>query len=85
MQEVEVKFKLNNTIYGDVVDKISNQYSIQLSEKLQNDAIFLLPEQIDKPIIVGSKIMRIRRVKDASGEKEIMTLKVQTTQDLVSY
>lgn len=84
MQEVEVKFKLNNTVYGDVVDKISNQYSIELSEKLQNDAVFLLPEQIDKPIVVGSKIMRIRRVKDISGEKEIMTLKVQTAQTLVS-
>ena len=51
-----------------------------LSGKRQIDTVFLLPEQVNSPIIPGSKIMRVRDVLDPeTGElqKSLLTLKVK--------
>ena len=84
MQEVEVKFKLTQTSYGKVLEVFKEKYNVSFSEKKQKDDIFLLPEQVDEPIVAGSKIMRVRYVEKGDELKKLLTLKVQREQALVS-
>ena len=53
----------------------------------QIDTVFLLPEQVDSPIVPGSKIMRVRDILDLeTGElrQSLMTLKIEGQAKLVS-
>lgn len=82
MKEIEVKFKIADRDY-DTVKGILEKH-LTSKEKSQRDDVFLMPEQIGKPIIAGSKIYRIRTVEVGGIKKSLFTLKVQTEKPLVS-
>ena len=88
MIEIEAKFKLSTEVSREqLIDKLAPKFSAPLAEKHQIDTVFLLPEQVDAPIVPGSKIMRVRDVLDPkSGEltKSLLTLKVQRETKLAS-
>lgn len=88
MIEIEAKFKLSTEVSREqLIDKLAPKFSASLAEKHQIDTVFLLPEQVDAPIVPGSKIMRVRDVLDPkSGEltKSLLTLKVQRETKLAS-
>ncbi len=88
MIEIEAKFKLLSNITRDnLIAILKNQLIAPISSKRQIDTIFLLPEQVDTPIIPGSKIMRVRDVLDPeTGElqRSLMTLKIERQAKLVS-
>lgn len=88
MIEIESKFKLLSNITSDnLIAILKNQLIAPISSKRQIDTIFLLPEQVDTPIIPGSKIMRVRDVLDPeTGElqRSLMTLKIERQAKLVS-
>lgn len=88
MIEIEAKFKLSAEVNREqLLEKLAPKFSAPLTEKHQIDTVFLLPEQVDAPIMPGSKIMRVRDVLDPkSGEliKSLMTLKVECETKLVS-
>ena len=88
MIEIEAKFKLLSNITRDnLIAILKNQLIAPISRKRQIDTIFLLPEQVDTPIIPGSKIMRVRDVLDPeTGElqRSLMTLKIERQAKLVS-
>lgn len=88
MIEIESKFKLvADTTRESLIATIQNQLTVPLSSKRQVDTVFLLPEQVDAPIVPGSKIMRVRDVLDPeTGElrRSLMTLKVEGQVKLVS-
>lgn len=88
MIEIEAKFKLSTEVSRtQLLDKLAPKLSAPLAEKHQIDTVFLLPEQVDAPIVPGSKIMRVRDVLDPkSGEltKSLLTLKVQRETKLAS-
>ena len=59
MIEIESKFKLvADTTRESLIATIQNRLTAPLSSKRQVDTVFLLPEQVDAPIVPGSKIMR---------------------------
>ena len=63
MIEVESKFKLASDITRDnLIAILKSQFIAPISSKHQIDTVFLLPEQVDAPIVPGSKIMRVRDV-----------------------
>lgn len=63
MIEIEAKFKLSDNMIRDkLIAVLKSQFVVPASVKHQIDTVFLLPEQVDTPIIPGSKIMRIRDV-----------------------
>jgi len=88
MIEIESKFKLLSNITSDnLIAILKNQLVTPISSKRQIDTIFLLPEQVDTPIIPGSKIMRVRNILDPeTGElqRSLMTLKIERQAKLVS-
>lgn len=88
MIEIESKFKLvADTTRESLIATIQNQLTAPLSSKRQVDTVFLLPEQVDAPIVPGSKIMRVRDVLDPeTGElrRSLMTLKVEGQVKLAS-
>ena len=88
MIEIESKFKLSANMTRDkLIAVLENQFVVPISIKHQIDTVFLLPEQVDAPIIPGSKIMRIRDVLDPkTGElqRSFMTLKIERQAKLVS-
>jgi len=81
MIEIESKFKLASGITRDnLITILKNQFIAPISSKHQIDTVFLLPEQVDAPIVPGSKIMRVRDVLNPeTGELRLslMTLKVE--------
>ena len=88
MIEIESKFKLASGITRDnLITILKNQFIAPISSKHQIDTVFLLPEQVDAPIVPGSKIMRVRDVLNPeTGElqRSLMTLKVEGQTKLVS-
>ena len=88
MIEVESKFKLASDITRDnLIAILKSQFITPISSKRQIDTVFLLPEQVDAPIIPGSKIMRVRDVLNPeTGElrRSLMTLKVEGQTKLAS-
>ena len=88
MIEIEAKFKLSdNMTRNKLIAVLESQFVTPISIKHQIDTVFLLPEQVDAPIIPGSKIMRIRDVLDPeTGElqRSLMTLKIERQAKLVS-
>lgn len=88
MIEIESKFKLASDITRDnLIAMLKSQFIAPISSKRQIDTVFLLPEQVDAPIVPGSKIMRVRDVLNPeTGELRLslMTLKVEGQTKLVS-
>lgn len=88
MIEIESKFKLASDITRDnLIAMLKSQFIAPISVKRQIDTVFLLPEQVDAPIVPGSKIMRVRDVLNPeTGElqQSLMTLKVEGQTKLVS-
>ena len=88
MIEVESKFKvLGDITQSDLLAILKDQFITSISSKHQIDTVFLLPEQVDAPIVPGSKIMRVRDVLNPeTGELRLslMTLKVEGQAKLVS-
>ena len=88
MIEIEAKFKLSNNMTRDkLIAILESQFVAPISIKHQIDTVFLLSEQVDAPIIPGSKIMRVRDVLNPeTGElqQSLMTLKVEGQTKLVS-
>ena len=88
MIEIESKFKLASDITRDnLITILKSQFIAPISSKRQIDTVFLLPEQVDAPIVPGSKIMRVRDVLNPeTGElqRSLMTLKVEGQTKLVS-
>ena len=88
MIEIEAKFKLSNNMTRDkLIAILESQFVAPISIKHQIDTVFLLSEQVDAPIIPGSKIMRVRDVLDPeTGElqRSLMTLKIERQAKLVS-
>ena len=72
---------------SDLLAILKDQFITSISSKRQIDTVFLLPEQVDAPIVPGSKIMRVRDVLNPeTGElqRSLMTLKVEGQVKLVS-
>ena len=88
MIEVESKFKvLGDITQSDLLAVLKDQFIAPISSKRQIDTVFLLPEQVDAPIVPGSKIMRVRdALNPETGElqQSLMTLKVEGQAKLVS-
>ena len=88
MIEIESKFKLSANITRDkLITVLESHLVVPISVKHQIDTVFLLPEQVDAPIVPGSKIMRVRDVLDPkTGElqRSLITLKVEGQAKLVS-
>ena len=88
MIEIESKFKVSSSITRDeLLAILKGQFITSISSKRQIDTVFLLSEQVDAPIIPGSKIMRVRDVLNPeTGElqRSLMTLKVEGQAKLVS-
>lgn len=88
MIEVESKFKISGDItQSDLLAVLKDQFIAPISSKHQIDTVFLLPEQVDAPIVPGSKIMRVRdALNPETGElqQSLMTLKVEEQAKLVS-
>ena len=88
MIEIESKFKLSDNMTRDkLIAILKSQFITSISSKRQIDTVFLLPEQVDAPIVPGSKIMRVRDVLNPeTGElqRSLMTLKVEGQTKLVS-
>lgn len=88
MIEVESKFKVLSSITRDeLLTILKDQFIAPISVKRQIDTVFLLPEQVDAPIVPGSKIMRVRDVLNPeTGElqRSLMTLKVEGQTKLAS-
>ena len=88
MIEVESKFKLASDITRDnLIAILKSQFIAPISVKHQIDTVFLLSEQVDAPIVPGSKIMRVRDVLNPeTGElqRSLMTLKVEGRTKLAS-
>ena len=88
MIEVESKFKISGDMtQSDLLAILKDQFITPISSKRQIDTVFLLPEQVDAPIVPGSKIMRVRDVLNPeTGELRLslMTLKVEGQTKLVS-
>jgi putative adenylyl cyclase cyaB len=88
MIEIESKFKLLSNITSDnLIAILKNQLIAPISSKHQIDTVFLLPEQVDAPIIPGSKVMRVRDVLNPETGKlqqSLMTLKIERQAKLVS-
>ena len=88
MIEIESKFKVSSSITRDeLLAILKGQFITSISSKRQIDTVFLLPKQVDTPIVPGSKIMRVRDVLNLeTGElqRSLMTLKVEEQAKLAS-
>lgn len=87
MIEVESKFKISGDMtQSDLLTILKDQFIAPISSKHQIDTVFLLPEQVDAPIVPGSKIMRVRDVLNPETgklQRSLMTLKVEGQAKLV--
>ena len=88
MIEIEAKFKLSANMTRDkLIATLESQFAMPISIKHQIDTVFLLPEQVDVPIVPGSKVMRVRDVLNPeTGElqQSLMTLKIEGQTKLAS-
>lgn len=88
MIEIEAKFKLSTEVKREqLLAVLAPKFSAPLTKKHQIDTVFLLPEQVDAPIVPGSKIMRVRDVLDPKSSKlikSLLTLKVERETKLAS-
>lgn len=88
MIEIEAKFKLSNNMTRDkLIAILESQFVAPISIKHQIDTVFLLSEQVDAPIIPGSKIMRVRDILDPETseiQQSLITLKIEGQTKLVS-
>lgn len=88
MIEIESKFKISGDMtQSDLLTILKDQFIAPISVKHQIDTVFLLPKQVDTPIVPGSKIMRVRDVLNPeTGElrRSLMTLKVEGQTKLAS-
>lgn len=88
MIEIEAKFKLSTDVTRNkLIAVLDSQFVAPISIKHQIDTVFLLPEQVDAPMIPGSKIMRVRDILDLeTGElrQSLITLKVEGQTKLAS-
>lgn len=88
MIEIEAKFKLSTDVTRNkLIAVLESQFVAPISIKRQIDTVFLLPEQVDSPIVPGSKIMRVRDILDLeTGElrQSLITLKVEGQTKLAS-
>ena len=88
MIEIEAKFKLSNNMTRDkLIAILESQFVAPISIKHQIDTVFLLSEQVDAPIIPGSKIMRVRNILDPETseiQQSLITLKIEGRTKLVS-
>lgn len=88
MIEIEAKFKLASDITRDnLITILKSQFIVPISSKRQIDTVFLLPEQVDVPIVPGSKIMRVRDVLNPETDelqRSLMTLKIEGQAKLAS-
>ena len=88
MIEIESKSKISDDITrGELLAILKGQFIAPISSKRQIDTVFLLPEQVDAPIIPGSKIMRVRDILNPeTGElrRSLMTLKIEGQTKLAS-
>lgn len=88
MIEIEAKFKLSANMTRDkLIATLESQFVMPISIKHQIDTVFLLPEQVDVPIVPGSKVMRVRDVLNPeTGElqQSLMTLKIEGQTKLAS-
>lgn len=88
MIEIEAKFKLSTDVTRNkLIAVLESQFVAPISIKHQIDTVFLLSEQVDAPIIPGSKIMRVRDILDLeTGElrQSLITLKVEGQTKLAS-
>jgi len=86
--EIEAKFKLSTDVTRNkLIAVLESQFVAPISIKHQIDTVFLLSEQVDAPIIPGSKIMRVRDILDLeTGElrQSLITLKVEGQTKLAS-
>ena len=88
MIEVESKFKISSDITrNELLAILKDQLITPISSRRQIDTVFLLPEQVDVPIVPGSKIMRVRDVLNPETDelqRSLMTLKVEGQAKLAS-
>lgn len=88
MIEIESKFKVSSSITrNELLAILKGQFITSISTKRQIDTVFLLPEQVDVPIVPGSKIMRVRDVLNPETDelqRSLMTLKVEGQAKLAS-
>ncbi len=88
MIEIEAKFKLaDGTSRQHVLEIFDDLFTAPVTHKHQIDTVFLLPEQVNAPIIPGSKIMRVRDVlnpKTGGLQKSLLTLKINGEVKLTS-
>lgn len=88
MIEIEAKYKISDSITrGQLLDRLRPLLTAPVTQKRQIDTVFHLPEQVGKPIVPGSKIMRVRDiVHPETGDliKSVMTLKVEGEVKLAS-
>ena len=88
MIEIEAKFKLSTDVTRNkLIAVLESQFVAPISIKHQIDTVFLLPEQVDSPIVPGSKIMRVRDILDLeTGElrQSLIMLKVEGQTKLAS-
>ena len=88
MIEIEAKFKLSTDVTRNkLIAVLESQFVAPISIKHQIDTVFLLPEQVDAPIIPGSKIMRIRDILDLETDElrqSLITLKIEGQAKLAS-
>lgn len=88
MIEIEAKYKVKDGITRDeLLKRLDPLFTAPVAQQRQIDTIFHLPEQTGKPIVPGSKIMRVRdSVDPETGDriKSLMTLKVEGKVKLAS-
>ena len=88
MIEVESKFKISSDITrNELLAILKDQLITPISSRRQIDTVFLLPEQVDVPIVPGSKIMRVRDVLNPETDelqRSLMTLKIEGQAKLAS-
>ena len=73
MIEIESKFKLASDITRDnLIAILKSQFIAPISSKRQIDTVFLLPEQVDAPIVLAPKLCEcamflIRKLVSCNG------------------
>lgn len=82
MKEVEAKFKIHNSTFENVITDFGAANSELV--KYQHDIVYLFPEQMNRPIVAGSKIARVRTTSSGSITKHKLTLKIHSGIALVS-
>lgn len=88
MIEIEAKYKVAAGVTRqDLLERLQAILIVPVTQKRQIDTVFHLPKQVGKPIVPGSKIMRVRDVVHPETSdliKSVMTLKVEGEVKLAS-